>query len=73
MKVILEGDFTIADMDSGKKVLAGVGDVFYFEKGVKVRFETEKGGLAFFTGGVSTFLFFVCVVLGRGGARRLWV
>ncbi|MCJ1387312.1 hypothetical protein MMC18_000153 [Xylographa bjoerkii] len=49
MKIILEGDFTISD-ETGQKVHAVAGDVFNFPKGSKIRFETEKGGLAFYTG-----------------------
>ncbi|MCJ1397510.1 hypothetical protein MMC11_000703 [Xylographa trunciseda] len=52
MKIILEGDFTISD-ETGQKVHAVAGDVFNFPKGSKIRFETEKGGLAFYTGQVS--------------------
>ena len=54
MKIILEGDFTISD-ETGQKVHAVAGDVFNFPKGSKIRFETEKGGLAFYTGQVSSW------------------
>ena len=50
MKIILEGDFTVSDQ-TGQKVEAGKGDVFYFPEGSKIRFETKEGGLAFFVGG----------------------
>lgn len=50
MKIILEGDFTISDQ-TGQKVEAGKGDVFYFPEGSKIKFETNEGGLAFFVGG----------------------
>jgi len=56
MKIILEGDFTITlldDQEAGKTVKAGPGDVFYFEKGSRIRFETAGGGLAFYVGQVS--------------------
>ncbi|MCJ1356154.1 MAG: hypothetical protein MMC33_006148 [Icmadophila ericetorum] len=49
MKIILDGDFTISD-ESGQKVDARKGDVFFFPKGAKIRFETVGGGLAFYTG-----------------------
>lgn len=49
MKIILDGDFTISD-ESGQKVEARKGDVFWFPKGAKIRFETVNGGLAFYTG-----------------------
>jgi len=49
MKVIVEGSFTISD-ETGKKVEAKPGDVFFFPKGSKITFETQDYGLAFFTG-----------------------
>ncbi|RMJ27107.1 ethanolamine utilization protein EutQ [Aspergillus sp. HF37] len=49
MKIILEGEFEIAD-ESGQKVKARPGDVFYFPKGSKITFTTESYGLAFYTG-----------------------
>lgn len=49
MKIIVSGDFTIAD-ETGQKVTATAGDVFYFPKGSVITFTTEKGGLAFYTG-----------------------
>ncbi|RHZ55773.1 hypothetical protein CDV55_100659 [Aspergillus turcosus] len=49
MKIILEGQFEIAD-ETGQKVTALPGDVFYFPKGAKITFTTETYGLAFYTG-----------------------
>jgi ethanolamine utilization protein EutQ (cupin superfamily) len=49
MKIIVEGSFEISD-ETGKKVTAKPGDVFFFPKGSKITFETEDYGLAFFTG-----------------------
>ena len=49
MKIILEGHFNITD-DTGKKVHATKGDVFYFPAGSKITFETDDYGLAFYTG-----------------------
>lgn len=49
MKIILEGSFDISD-ETGKKVHAVPGDVFYFPKGAKITFTTEDYGLAFYTG-----------------------
>lgn len=51
MKIILEveGVFTIAD-ETGHKVTASPGDVFYFKNGTTVTFETTGYGYAFFTG-----------------------
>ena len=47
MKIILEGQFEIAD-ETGQKVTATPGDVFYFPKGAKITFTTETYGLAFY-------------------------
>ena len=49
MKIIVEGSFDISD-ETGKKVHAVPGDVFYFPKGAKITFTTEDYGLAFYTG-----------------------
>jgi len=49
MKIIISGSFDISD-ETGKKVHAVAGDVFYFPKGSKITFETTDGGLAFYTG-----------------------
>ncbi|KAI9838784.1 MAG: hypothetical protein M1837_002313 [Sclerophora amabilis] len=49
MKIILEGEFDIAD-ETGQKVHAVAGDVFYFPKGAKITFTTDSYGLAFYTG-----------------------
>ena len=45
----MDGDFEISD-ETGKKVKAGKGDVFFFPKGSKITFKTEKGGLGFYCG-----------------------
>ena len=49
MKIILEGEFDISD-ETGQKVHAVKGDVFYFPKGSVITFTTESYGLAFYTG-----------------------
>jgi len=49
MKIIVEGSFDISD-ETGNKVHAVAGDVFYFPKGAKITFETEDYGLSFYTG-----------------------
>jgi len=49
MKIILEGEFEISD-ETGQKVTAKPGDVFYFPKGSKITFTTPSYGLAFYTG-----------------------
>lgn len=59
MKIIVDGEFEISD-EMGKSVKAGKGDVFFFPKGAKITFRTEKGGLAWYCGQrKSTCLFFV--------------
>lgn len=50
MKVVLEGDFTLTDEDTGQVVQVGARDVLFFPKGIRVLFETTGGALAFFTG-----------------------
>lgn len=50
MKIILEGQFEISD-ETGQKVTASPGDVFYFPKGAKITFTTESYGLAFYVSG----------------------
>ncbi|KAL1972569.1 hypothetical protein VTN31DRAFT_6983 [Thermomyces dupontii] len=49
MKIILEGEFEISD-ETGQKVTAKPGDVFFFPKGAKITFSTISYGLAFYTG-----------------------
>jgi ethanolamine utilization protein EutQ (cupin superfamily) len=49
MKIIVEGSFDIED-ETGQKVHAVPGDVFYFPKGSKITFTTEDYGLGFYTG-----------------------
>ena len=64
MKIILDGEFDISD-ETGQTVHATKGDVFYFPKGAKIKFETKTFGLAFYTGQVS----FISVGIGIG----IWV
>lgn len=47
MKIILEGQFEISD-ETGQKVTATQGDVFYFPAGATITFTTPDYGLAFF-------------------------
>lgn len=49
MKIIVDGSFDISD-ETGQKVHATKGDVFYFPKGSKITFTTEDFGLGFFVG-----------------------
>ena len=47
MKIILEGEYEISD-ETGQKVTARPGDVFYFPKGATITFTTPNYGLAFY-------------------------
>ncbi|KKZ59914.1 hypothetical protein EMCG_05300 [[Emmonsia] crescens] len=47
MKIILEGEFEISD-ETGQKVRATPGDVFYFPKGATITFTTPSYGLGFY-------------------------
>jgi len=49
MKFIVDGSFTIED-ETGQKVEAKPGDLFYFPKGTAVTFTTSDFGLGFFCG-----------------------
>ncbi|CAK7902881.1 hypothetical protein CAAN1_16S02168 [[Candida] anglica] len=51
MKIIVEvsGEFFISD-ETGKKVSASPGDVFYFAKGTTITFEATDTSLAYFVG-----------------------
>jgi uncharacterized cupin superfamily protein len=78
MKIILEGEFEIAD-ESGQKVAARPGDVFYFPKGAKITFTTESYGLAFYVGSSRQWIDRMAVMVanelfrlgsGRRGLRR---
>jgi uncharacterized cupin superfamily protein len=49
MKLIVDGEFIITD-ETGMQHHAKKGDVFYFRKGSKIRFETPSYGVGFFCG-----------------------
>ncbi|RQM08409.1 hypothetical protein DH86_00000425 [Scytalidium sp. 3C] len=49
MKIIVDGEFDISD-ETGQKVHAVKGDVFYFPAGSKITFTTETFGLGFYVG-----------------------
>src|SRR3954453_2289534 len=40
MKVVVEGEFHLTDLDSGQQVVARPKDVLFFPKGSRIRFET---------------------------------
>ena len=49
MKLIVDGSFIIED-ETGQKVTAKPGDLFYFPKGSAITFSTPDFGLGFFCG-----------------------
>jgi len=49
MKLIIEGELTIAD-DTGQTVTAVKGDLFYFPEGSTITFSTEEYGMGYFVG-----------------------
>jgi ethanolamine utilization protein EutQ (cupin superfamily) len=49
MKLIIDGELEISD-DSGQKVTATAGDLFYFPKGSVITFSTPSFGVGFFCG-----------------------
>ena len=58
--MVVDGSFDISD-STGQKIHAVKGDVLYFPKGSKIRFEANgednggKGGLGFYVGQVGYF------------------
>ena len=50
MKVVVEGEFHLTDLDSGQQVVARTKDVLFFPKGSRIRFETPDRALGFYTG-----------------------
>ncbi len=49
MKCVIKGEFILTDMATGDVMHAKEGDVLFFPKGTKVKFETPDYGLGFFT------------------------
>ena len=49
MKLIVDGSFIIED-ETGQKVTANPGDLFYFPKNTSITFSTPDFGLGFFCG-----------------------
>lgn len=50
MKIVLEGEFTLTDKDTGQVVHAKPMDVLFFPKGSTIVFETPERALGFYTG-----------------------
>lgn len=69
MKIILEGHFEISD-ETGQKVTASPGDVFYFPKGAKITFTTESYGLAFYVSGFVLEWWMVLTHCRRDSGRK---
>jgi ethanolamine utilization protein EutQ (cupin superfamily) len=49
MKFVVDGEFIVTD-ETGAQQHATKGDVLYFRKGSKIRFETPTHGVGFFCG-----------------------
>lgn len=50
MKIVVEGEFNITEVKTGKKYNAKVGDVLYFTDGDHIIFDTPKRAVGFFCG-----------------------
>ncbi|MGY1705435.1 cupin domain-containing protein [Geodermatophilus sp. SYSU D00697] len=50
MKLVVEGEFHLTDLDSGRRVVAHPRDVLFFPEGSRIRFETPDRALGFSTG-----------------------
>ncbi len=50
MKIVVEGEFNITEVKTGKKYNAKVGDVLYFTDGDHIIFETPNRAVGFFCG-----------------------
>ncbi|WP_109528902.1 MULTISPECIES: cupin domain-containing protein [Nocardia] len=50
MKVVLEGEFRLENLDTGQVEIAGPKDAIFFPKGSRIRFTTPSRALAFFVG-----------------------
>lgn len=50
MKVVLDGEFRLENLDTGQIETAGPRDAIFFPKGSRIRFTTPTRALAFFVG-----------------------
>ncbi|MGC5164671.1 ethanolamine utilization protein [Rhodococcus sp. 105337] len=50
MKVVLEGEFRLENLDTGQVATARARDAIFFPKGSRIRFTTPEGALAFYVG-----------------------
>ncbi|AII04104.1 MULTISPECIES: cupin domain-containing protein [Rhodococcus] len=50
MKVVLEGEFVLENLDTGQKEVAKAKDAIFLPKGSRIRFTTPDGALAYYVG-----------------------
>jgi ethanolamine utilization protein EutQ (cupin superfamily) len=50
MKIVVEGEFRLENLDTGQVEIAKPKDVIFFPKGSNIRFSTPEGALAFYVG-----------------------
>ena len=50
MKVVLEGEFHMENVDTGQKLVARAKDAIFFPAGSRINFSTPDGALAFYVG-----------------------
>ncbi|WP_300385706.1 hypothetical protein [uncultured Nocardioides sp.] len=50
MKVVLEGEFVLTDVDTGQTTVARAKDAIFFPKGSRIAFSTPSYALAFYAG-----------------------
>jgi ethanolamine utilization protein EutQ (cupin superfamily) len=50
MKVVLEGEFLLENIDTGQRLVAKAKDAIFFPKGSRINFSTPDYALAFYTG-----------------------
>ncbi|CAN5606358.1 ethanolamine utilization protein [soil metagenome] len=50
MKVVLEGEFLLENVDTGQQVVARAKDAIFFPKGSRIAFSTPSYALAFYAG-----------------------
>jgi ethanolamine utilization protein EutQ len=50
MKVVLEGEFRLENVDTGQTLAARAKDAIFFPKGSRINFSTPDYALAFYTG-----------------------
>ena len=50
MKVVLDGEFRLENLDTGQVEIALARDAIFFPKGSRIRFTTPDGAIAFYVG-----------------------